>query len=401
MSEVAATFAAMAPRRLKTPPRPLNLGDVVVTFHDQLGEWAAAQVTRLGVDEALADVLDLDWSSPTRPESVADLGELHPLRRHAGNWNGQNSHSHAPWVLPRSCTVIGNTSPLVKRSSDTYGLRWNIGDALNWERLHTSGQIDWDNDPGQVSIEGPEFLLVPDDVEDSAAIRRLVVSGVTHLDAAVIVAAFPNLRELWLFGDLGDLSNAVALNKLGRLRELSITGYFGMTAADALTLDGTPDLEHVDLHNIPHEYATAMRRVWRPEATNGTYLSVTGARKPDWVAENKDNPLRDWDNREGVSETAYRKSVAQFKNTRRQILAALDGGASDKKTLLRSIGEEYGQAFNAIDLATREGLIMTEEREELLAAVAGVIERAAEERGIDLTADARALLDGVDATRDW
>ncbi|GAA4703939.1 hypothetical protein APR04_000604 [Promicromonospora umidemergens] len=385
----------MAPPRSKTPPRPLTPGDVVVTLHVDLGGWAAAQVTGLDAAEALADVLDLDWSSPTRPESLADLGALRPLFRQAGSWGGQRSHCHYPWVLPRSCTVIGTATPLSAESSQSYGLGWGIGDALHRERLAASGRTDWNDDPAQASIEGPE-LKIPDGV-DALTIRRLYVNGVARLDAAVLAAAFPNLTELRLHGELGELANAVALNQLTRLRDLSVTGYFGMTAADHVTLASTPELEHVDLH----EYATAMHRVWRPEAANGTYLSVTGARKPGWVAENRDNPLRAWDAREGVGERTYQKSVAQFRKTRRQILAALDGAPGDRPAVLERIGSEYGEAFNAIDDAASNDLIMTEEREELYAAVVGVLDAAATESGIDLTAEQQALLDGVDATRDW
>lgn len=372
---------------------------MVVTYHRDLGEWTAGQVTRLDTDEGLADVLDLDWSSPTRPDSLVDLGALRPLVRIAGEWNGEHSHAHAPWVLPRSYAVIGNTAPLVARSSDTYGMRWSIGDALYWEQRAATGRTHWDAEPDHVTIDGPE-LRVPDRI-DGTTTRRLTIRDVTRIDAAVIAATFPNLQELWLYGELGEMTNAVALNRLAGLRELSITGYFGMTAADVLTVGCTSDLEYIDLHNIPHEYATAMRRMWRPEAAKGTHLSVSGARKADWVAENKNNPLRDWDGRDGISKAAYRKSVAQLRNTRLRVLAALDGLESGRQSLLQEIGEEYGEAFNAIDLGTRDGFIMTEEREELYAALVGIVTASAEKRGLDLAAEKRALIDGLDATRDW
>ncbi|MDR7385012.1 hypothetical protein [Promicromonospora iranensis] len=389
----------MALLRTKTPPRPLTPGDVVVTWHADLGEWAAAQVTGLDADEELADVLDLDWSSPNRPEALADLGVLRPLSRQAGSWNGQRSHCHYPWVLPRGCTVIGTATPLVASSSQSYGLRWGVGDALHWERRAASGRTDWEDDPAQVSIEGPE-LQIPADV-DASTVRRLSVSGVERLDAAALAATFPNLTELRLYGELDEMTGASALDQLAGLRTLSVTGYFGMTAADHITPSGTPELEHVDLHDIPHEYAAAMRRVWRPEAANGTYLSVTGARRPGWVAKNRDNPLRDWDGRAGVSKRAYTRSVAQLRNTRRQVLAALDGSPADRTAVLERIGSEYGEAFNAINEAAGEDLIMTEEREELYDALVGVLVAAAAERGLDATAERQALLDGVDATRDW
>jgi hypothetical protein len=399
MSVATATFAAMAPLLTKNPPRPLAPGDVVVTWHADLGEWAAAQVTSLDAKNELADVLDLDWSSTTRPETLTDLGVLRPLARQAGSWNGRRSHCYYPWVLPRSCTVIGTTTPLITSPSQSYGLGWGVGDALHWERLAASGRAHWDDDPAQLSIRGTE-LRIPDDV-DTSTIRRLLVTGVEHLDAAVLADTFPDLTELRLHGKLSELTNAVALNRITGLRELSITGYFGMTAADHVTVAGTPELEHIDLHNVPREYATAMRRAWRPEAANGTYLSVSGARGPDWVTENKDNPLRDWDTRPGVSKRTYQKSVAQIRRTRGQILSALDGAPGDRAKTLERVGSEYGEAFNAIDEATRAGLIMTQEREELYDAVVGLLNAAAAERGLDVTAERQALIDGVDATRDW
>ena len=44
---------------------------------------------------------------------------------------------------------------------------------------------------------------------------------------------------------------------------------------------------------------------------------------------------------------------------------------------------------------------MTEEREELYAALVGIVTASAEKRGLDLAAEKRALIDGLDATRDW
>ncbi|MEV0954054.1 hypothetical protein [Promicromonospora sp. NPDC050249] len=93
--------------------------------------------------------------------------------------------------------------------------------------------------------------------------------------------------------------------------------------------------------------------------------------------------------------------MAQIRKTRGQILAALDGAPGDRATALERVGAEYGEAFNAIDEATRAGVIMTQEREELYDAVVGMLDTAATERGLDVTTERQALIDGVDATRDW
>jgi hypothetical protein len=44
---------------------------------------------------------------------------------------------------------------------------------------------------------------------------------------------------------------------------------------------------------------------------------------------------------------------------------------------------------------------MTQEREELYNAVVSLLDAAATERGLGVTAERQALIDGVDATRDW
>ncbi|WP_143664870.1 hypothetical protein [Streptomyces sp. TLI_55] len=41
-------------------------------------------------------------------------------------------------------------------------------------------------------------------------------------------------------------------------------------------------------------------------------LNVRGARKPEWVAANTNNPLRDWDGREHTPCTGYRKAVVNM-----------------------------------------------------------------------------------------
>ncbi|MDE3130904.1 MAG: amino acid permease [Acidobacteriota bacterium] len=71
---------------------------------------------------------------------------------------------------------------------------------------------------------------------------------------------------------------------------LFIHGLLGMGQADYLYSERVPALELLRLHNIPYDYATVMRARWRPQAKNGTLVDITGARKPEWLAENLSNP---------------------------------------------------------------------------------------------------------------
>lgn len=82
------------------PPRPLNVGDIVVGPNDLLGEWVAAQVTSIDPSWKKVGVLDLDWSGP-EPSSTDDLDVIEPLVLTHNSWNGRLSYVNRDWVLPR------------------------------------------------------------------------------------------------------------------------------------------------------------------------------------------------------------------------------------------------------------------------------------------------------------
>ncbi len=84
----------------------------MVAFSDELAEWTAAQVTDLDSAMGTAAVLDLDWAGP-QPESLEELGELAPLRLTDGASTGNVPHNNFDWLLPRSCTIIGNAPVLI------------------------------------------------------------------------------------------------------------------------------------------------------------------------------------------------------------------------------------------------------------------------------------------------
>lgn len=140
------------------------------------------------------------------------------------------------------------------------------------------------------------------------------------------------------------------LNKLGQLRDLFISNLFGMTKSECLLPIEIPNLEYLYLDSVPHEYASAMRSRWRSEAANGTSVSITKARKPEWVQENLENPLRDWDGREHINSGRFKKVVAQFKKARSEVFEALSA-EPDETTLgrLEDVGRTYASAFNRLD----------------------------------------------------
>ncbi|MFJ6501540.1 hypothetical protein [Streptomyces virginiae] len=130
--------------RRDQPPRPVAVGDVVAVYSEALGVWTASQVIGIDVAEKCAAVLELDWSGP-EPATVADLGDVQPLRLTHHSWGGKLSHCNRSWVLPRSFTVIGSLPPLVTSPSYSYASVWGRGEQLALQRHWDSGdREDWD-----------------------------------------------------------------------------------------------------------------------------------------------------------------------------------------------------------------------------------------------------------------
>ena len=118
------------------------------------------------------------------------------------------------------------------------------------------------------------------------------------------------------------------------------------------------------------------------------------------LPENRNNPLRDWDGREHISRSRFVKAVAQYKATRRAILATLsEDGHGHANARLAQIGRDYGEAFNRLD--SRAPFIETEEREELFAALNRVISDAEAVTGNDLSSARQVLTAAVDEVRQW
>ena len=232
----------------------------------------------------------------------------------------------------------------------------------------------------------------------TAELWDVKITDIDNLDCGDLVAAIPGVRRLTLDGNLGTLNNAATLNGLSQLRWLAIQDMFGTGKSDCLLVDSAPALQFLGLYSVPAEYATAMRRVWKPEIANGTDVEIRSPRKPDWVAENRDNPLRDWDGRDHISALRCRKAVSQYKDTRRAVIALLSSRGVDQAGLIE-IGRHFAEAFNRLD-GKRSPFIETEEREELFAALDAAVAAAEQGAGQDFGAARAHLYDGVERARD-
>ncbi|MFC0540482.1 hypothetical protein [Kutzneria chonburiensis] len=354
-----------------SPPRPLAPGDVVAVHSPYLGEWTAAQIITL--DGRYAGVLELDWSGP-EPCDLADVA-LRPLVRTHHAWDNELSYCNQPWVLPRQFKILGNAPLLHDEPSRTYGGYWLIGLQLRAQRAWDNG-IEDDDCPWAASFPASDLVADP-------ALTDVRITDIAEFDCGRLVGMFPRLTDLALVGRLGSLINAERLNELTTLRRLEISDLYGMTAADCPLPARLPSLELISLDGIPAEYAAAVRSAWKPEAPQGVYLDIHAARKPEWVAENLDNPLRDWDGRPHISAARYKKAVAAYKTARRAVLAASSAEEFDR------IGRAYAEAFNQLN--SRTPFLDTADAEDLLDALSPLVEPWALE----------SLHAGIEAVRDW
>ncbi|MET8438116.1 hypothetical protein ABZV61_36360 [Streptomyces sp900116325] len=390
----------MSIRKQAAPPRRLTVGDVVAAHSWDLGEWTVAQIVQLDAASQTAAVLELDWSGP-EPSSVADLGDVAPLRLTHHSWNGALSFYNLEWVLPRSHKVVGAMPLLHDKPANCWTSGWRLGDQLARQRRWDSGVHEDPITAWKAEYTGEtvnEYLSQP--TAPRSEVTQLTIRDIDSLDCAQLVQRFPGVTWLRLHGRLGLLPAAGELNRLASLQGISIVDLFGMTREDRLRPQCVPELESVDLHSIPAEYASAMRSTWRPEIPAGTYVSILRARKPEWIRENRNNPLRDWDGREQISTTIYKRAVTQYKTTRKAILLEIAEEPADcRSTRMEEIGRAYGEAFNQLD--RRSGFIETVEREELFAALDHIVNEAGALHGPGLEDARDSLVSGVESVRDW
>ena len=118
--------------------------------------------------------------------------------------------------------------------------------------------------------------------------------------------------------------------------------------------------------SLPEDAAKAIKRLWkgRPEVD----LQITKPRKPEWLAQNLDNPFRDWDGAEHIPAVAAKKATAQYRKTRSLLMKlAAKPDESAQIQALEAVSA-YTQTFNKMRF------IETEERDEIYMALCNMLD---------------------------
>lgn len=218
-------------------------------------------------------------------------------------------------------------------------------------------------------------------------VRKLFLGEIEKLDLGKLPALFPELRALSLTGHPGTLKNLKALGDLAFLRELTIWDLFGYSAEDLQVLGQIPELRSLDLNSIPKEAGLAVRKTWKGKLD---YLEVRKLRSEEWLKENLENPFRHWDGSEFVPTAAYKKTMQQYKKTKKQLAQI-----RTKEDALAA-AEEYGRFFNGLNRRYNQ-FIETEEREDIFQVLELLYHQCLKNKNLMELED---FLDALDKIRD-
>ena len=184
-------------------------------------------------------------------------------------------------------------------------------------------------------------------------------------DLTGLAAVHPHLKELRLWGVPGTVQNFSAVQEFRELTNLSTFDLFGFGAADIPTPEQMPELRWFWMTSLPETAAKAAKQLWKGRP--GMDLRITKPRKPEWLAQNLDNPFRGWDGAEHIPAAAAKKAANQYRKTRSLLMKlATEPGEDTQAQALEAVAA-YTQTFNKM------GFIETEERDEIYMALCGIL----------------------------
>lgn len=227
----------------------------------------------------------------------------------------------------------------------------------------------------------------------------LSLVSMKDVDLAQVARRFPHLTALRIWGKPGLASQMASLAQLAQLRMFTACDLFAYTAEEFPSATQLPQLSALWLTSLPLDAAKAIKAGYKKAAAQGLDLSVTKARKPEWLAENLLNPFRDWDGREHISPAYAKKAALAYKNmlaVTRSIDAAMEATAA--AAALEAMVTAYVDAFNKIE--RRTSIIETVEREEIYTVLAELLAQLVQQRGPALV-DEAALLALFDRLREF
>jgi hypothetical protein len=219
-------------------------------------------------------------------------------------------------------------------------------------------------------------------------IEDVALSDIYEIDMNQVGEQFPEIREINLVGNPGNIRNLGALGKMTSLEELLINDLFGFTSEDLVPLLGLEKLNLFWMTGVPEEAGQYARKAFKGKVYS---LSISKLRKPEWIVENSSNPFRSWDGDECIPSGAFRKATVIFKKMKTDLTAA-----TGKDDVLIAV-TKYVEAFKKLDKMF-EGFIETTQAEDIYLTLKDRLESMGNDRESVWMEEALAVFD---EKRDW
>ena len=225
------------------------------------------------------------------------------------------------------------------------------------------------------------------------------IAKITDIDFTETFETHKEIDELWLSGKPGNIRNFSAISTLKKLRWLVVEDLFGYSSADFPTPKDLPALESLWLHSIPYDVAQTAKKLYKPLIADdyAFELDILKARKPEWLAENLNNPFRSWDGDEMIPRGGAKKAADIYKKTKTALLSVCQSDSANVQEESLAICKAYIDVFHAMD--RKHEFIETVYAEDIMVALNNLITEAAE--ASDGKLDAAALIEVCDGLREF
>ena len=232
---------------------------------------------------------------------------------------------------------------------------------------------------------GANLLLQPEKtipkLQGLKDLGKLHFMNISELDIKEILIEYPKLRELRLWGKPGNLVHFDKLPEFQQLEVFTTMDLFGFTAEDIPTPDRLPNLYMFWMDSLPEDAAKVTKKLYKKRKEDGLHLWISKPRKPEWLAQNLDNPFRSWDGQENITPANAKKAANLYRKTRAGIVKIAEGSDKDAMTSAETLVREYTEGFNKMD--KRKYFIETVEREEIYTALDDILDLIPAEFNID------------------
>ena len=193
------------------------------------------------------------------------------------------------------------------------------------------------------------------------------------------MSRYPDLLELRLWGKPGNLINFDKLSGFSKLRFFSAMELFGFSEKDIPEPECFPNLCSLWMDSLPEDAAKMVKKLYKNRAKEGLHLWITKARKPEWLAQNLDNPFRSWDGRDNVTPANAKKAADLYRKLRAEVVKHIE--KSDITDYIEDLVRTYTEGFNKMD--KRKFFITTIERDEVYDALSEILDLIPDEFAID------------------